>query len=187
MSADEVAPGDLTPHPYALELPPLSDDERTALKEDIAAHGILYAPIVDEDNQVLDGVHRVTIATELGIDRIAVNRVFGASDERKCEIAYGTNLRRRHLSREARDAVISRLHESGKSAREIAKLTGWSKSTVNRITNPPRAGAAPPLPVPRGTSNPTVPNGTSNPTPPTSPHQHQYVCKHCGQPLPEEA
>jgi ParB-like chromosome segregation protein Spo0J len=56
------------PHPYALLLPALTDEEYAALKADIREHGILCPLIVDEADRILDGVHRARIAAELGIE-----------------------------------------------------------------------------------------------------------------------
>jgi hypothetical protein len=122
----------LEPHPYALLLPPLTDDEYDALKADIAEHGILYPVIVDEDDRVLDGVHRVRIAAELGIEP-PVNRHTGLDDERKLHLAVGLNMRRRHLDADRRRALVRKLStEQGLSVRKISSITGWSKSTVDR-------------------------------------------------------
>ncbi len=49
-------------------LPPLSADEREALRESIATFGVLQAVITDETGNVLDGHHRAEIAAELGIE-----------------------------------------------------------------------------------------------------------------------
>ncbi len=43
------------PHSFALMLPPLTDTEYAALKNDIELHGILSPVIVDDDDRVLDG------------------------------------------------------------------------------------------------------------------------------------
>jgi len=100
-----IDPAKLRPHPYATELPPLTDEERAALKADIKANGLLYPPVVDEDNQVLDGVHRAELAVELGLPKINATRLDGLTDDQKREYAYGLNLRRRHLDKEARKAL----------------------------------------------------------------------------------
>jgi transcriptional regulator with XRE-family HTH domain len=122
----------LDPHPYALMLPPLTDEEYAALKDDIAEHGILYPVIADEDELVLDGVHRVKIADELGIEP-PVSQMGQLSEERKMHLAVGLNMRRRHLDVDRRRELVRRLaEEQGLSVRKIASVTGWSKSTVDR-------------------------------------------------------
>jgi hypothetical protein len=119
-------------HPYALLLPPLTGDEYAALKSDIAAHGVLYPVILDEDGRVLDGVHREKIAAELGIELPTATHT-GLSDERKLHLAVGLNMRRRHLDADRRRALVRKLHtDEGLSLRKIASITGWSKSTIDR-------------------------------------------------------
>ena len=76
--------------------PELRPDEYEALKADIAEHGILVPAEVDQDGQVLDGHHRIRIASELGIDCPTVQRAFANDDERIAHI-IALNLRRRHL------------------------------------------------------------------------------------------
>ena len=133
-----------TPHPYALLLPALTEDEYAALRSDIAAHGILVPVIVDADGLVLDGVHRTRIAAELGID-VPVSQMGQANEERKMHLAVGLNMRRRHLDADRRRELVRRLaDEQGLSVRKIAAITGWSKSTIDRDLRPP----SPPSPTP---------------------------------------
>jgi hypothetical protein len=128
---DDVVIG-YEPHPYALLLPALTADEFEALKADIDRHGILYPVIADEENRILDGVHRLRIAEELGIE-LPVARHEGLSDERKLHLAVGLNMRRRYLDADRRRSLVRELHKKeGLSVRKIAVITGWSKSTVDR-------------------------------------------------------
>jgi len=125
------------PHPHALLLPALTDEEYGALKADIAEHGILYPVILDETSRILDGVHRVRIAEELGIEP-PVSQHEGLSEERKFHLAIGLNMRRRQMDAKRRQELVRRLHdEQALSVRAIASATGWSKSTVARDLNPP--------------------------------------------------
>lgn len=120
------------PHPHALLIPGLTDDEYAALKEDITRNGIIYPAVVDEECKILDGVHRWKIANELGIDLPAVVRA-GLSDEGKLHAAVGLNMRRRHLDADKRRELVRKLHDDEHwSVRKIAEATGWSKSTVDR-------------------------------------------------------
>jgi ParB-like chromosome segregation protein Spo0J len=126
------------PHPYALLSPPLSDEEYRGLKADIAERGVLYPIIVDEDDRILDGVHRWRIADELGIDP-PVSQMGHLDDEGKLALALGLNLRRRHLDPDRRRDLARRLRdERGLSVRRISKVTGWSKSQVHRDLTGPR-------------------------------------------------
>jgi hypothetical protein len=124
------------PHPYALMLPGLTDAEYRALKADIAEHGILVPVIVDQDGRVLDGVHRVRIAAELGID-VPVSRMGHMTENRKMHLAVGLNMRRRHLDADRRRELVHKLYrERYLTVREIASITGWSKTTVHRDLQP---------------------------------------------------
>jgi ParB-like chromosome segregation protein Spo0J len=56
------------PDQPVLELPPLSDDQFAALRENIGINGVLVPILLDEDRQIIDGWHRYRIATELGYE-----------------------------------------------------------------------------------------------------------------------
>src|SRR5438552_1033345 len=88
-------PDQLQPHPYALFVPPLTADEYAALKELIAARGrIIDSVLVDEGGLILDGVHRVRVAAELGLE-VPVVPLGHATDAEKLRQAVGKNTRRR--------------------------------------------------------------------------------------------
>jgi ParB-like chromosome segregation protein Spo0J len=123
--------GQYEAHPYALLMPPLSDEEYQGLKASIATMGIKTPVELDEDSKILDGIHRCKIAAELGID-VPVNISTGLADSQKLELALGLNLYRRHLTGWGRFEIVAKLTASGHSVREIARMTGWSKSTVAR-------------------------------------------------------
>jgi ParB-like chromosome segregation protein Spo0J len=53
-----VPADELRPHQAVLRMPPLSDDEFTALVADIRQNGVRYPVLVDEDGYILDGIHR---------------------------------------------------------------------------------------------------------------------------------
>jgi ParB-like chromosome segregation protein Spo0J len=77
-------------------LPPLSAEERAALKADIATRGILIPVEVDEDGRTLDGHHRLAIAAELGIDCPRIVRAFKTEAEKRAHV-IALNLARRQL------------------------------------------------------------------------------------------
>jgi hypothetical protein len=127
----------LEPHPYALLLPPLTAEEYAALKLNIERFGILHPVITDADGRVLDGVHRVRIAAELGLEP-PLSQMGQLSEQAKLELAVGVNVRRRHLDAERRRELVRKLaEERGLTVRQIAEITGWSKSTVGRDLTPP--------------------------------------------------
>jgi hypothetical protein len=81
--------------PFQL-LPPLTDEERAALKADIAARGVMVAIELDENGNILDGHHRKAIAEELGIEFPSVVRT-GMDEAAKREHVLKINLLRRQL------------------------------------------------------------------------------------------
>jgi N6-adenosine-specific RNA methylase IME4 len=83
-------------HQYQL-LPDLPADDYERLKADIAERGVLVAVELDEHGNVLDGHHRVRIATELGVDYPTVVRSGLAEHEKRLH-AVALNLARRHLT-----------------------------------------------------------------------------------------
>lgn len=122
--------------PYQF-LPPLSVEERAALKADIAAHGVLVPVEKDEDDNILDGHHRVELWEELraeGVDVPDYQTIIriGLTEEEKREHVRALNLSRRHLSPEGRKALVLQLRQQGKSTREIAERIGTSQMTVVR-------------------------------------------------------
>lgn len=77
--------------------PALRADEYEALKADIAQRGILIPAEIDaETGEVLDGHHRLRIASELGIECPRVLRTFVTDGERTAHV-IALNLKRRHL------------------------------------------------------------------------------------------
>ena len=112
-------------HEYQL-LPPLSEEEYAALKEDIAKRGVLVPVEYDEDGNILDGHHRVKICEELGIKNWPSIVRIGMSEEEKTEHVLALNLDRRHLTREQRRELVAKLREQGWSLRRIAEKVGIS-------------------------------------------------------------
>src|SRR5690349_15326101 len=85
-------------------LRPLTQGEREYLTDSIQAHGIQVAIKVDEDDGVIDGGHRLSIACELGLPReqIPMELVEGLTLDQKRELALSLNTARRQLSAEDR-------------------------------------------------------------------------------------
>lgn len=81
-------------------LPPLSEEEYTALKEDIAKRGVLVPVEYDEDGNILDGHHRVRACEELGIKNWPSIVRIGMSEDEKAEHVLKLNIARRHLPKE---------------------------------------------------------------------------------------
>lgn len=115
-------------------MPPLSDDEYAALRDDIAAHGVRVPVDVDQHGRILDGHHRARVCAELGIE-VPTRVVEVADDAAAREHAYATNTARRHLTRDQRRSVVVRslLADPGLSDRAHAARCGVSPTTVGNV------------------------------------------------------
>lgn len=114
--------------PYQL-LPSLSADEHAALSADIKARGVMVPVEVDEAGEILDGHHRVRIASELGIDYPKVVRS-GWTEDAKREHVLKVNLLRRQLGpiawaeafRKLAETRGARLGQGGRNDRTSATV-----------------------------------------------------------------
>ena len=115
-------------------MPPLSEEEYAALRNDIEHNGILVPILVDQHGRILDGHHRVKIANELGIDYQREVREI-ADDNEAHDLALTLNLVRRHLNREQKRALIRSEIERTPDAsdREIARRTASAPTTVGAV------------------------------------------------------
>lgn len=122
-------------------MPPLSAEEYQELYEDIKANGVLVPIVVDEDEVIIDGHHRAKIAAELGIP-CPEEIIAGKSESEKRNIAFTLNLKRRHLNREQRRALIAESLKADPqlSNREHARRTGASHNTVNAVRDEMESG-----------------------------------------------
>lgn len=123
--------------PFQLFLP-LSSDEYERLRADIEANGIRDPIIRDADTgDLLDGHHRLRVASELGIDCPSVTVACGSDDERRAFVLR-VNFNRRHLSPEQRGEVrkqqqkVARgLNAAGLTQEQIAGRLGVAQRTVS--------------------------------------------------------
>lgn len=115
-------------------LPPLSPDEYQALEQSIAEHGVMVPIIVDEHGVVIDGHHRLKIASDRGIF-CPTRTVRGLDDAAKRTMALSLNLDRRHLTREQRRALVAESIKADPqlSDREHGRRTGVSHPTVAAV------------------------------------------------------
>ena len=115
-------------------MPPLSSEEYQELHDDIKVNGVLEPIHVDEEGVVIDGHHRSKIANELGIVCPVITHD-DLDDVGKRSLAFTLNLKRRHLNREQRRALIAESLKLDPMARdaEHAKRTGADPKTVKRI------------------------------------------------------
>ena len=110
----------------------LPTDEYEVLKEDIAENEVLVPLEVDDQGNVLDGLHRLRACQELGVERVPIIIRHDLTEDQKRVHAFRLNILRRHLSRTLRDKLIRRLLAKGASTRQAAKEVGTSRSTVQR-------------------------------------------------------
>lgn len=111
--------------------PNLTADEMEALTADIKERGVMVPVEKDEDDNILDGHHRVMIADSLGIGYPTVVRT-GWSEDQKLVHVVALNAHRRHLTAIERADVVSQLRKAKLSTRAIAKAVGVGKDTVRR-------------------------------------------------------
>jgi transcriptional regulator with XRE-family HTH domain len=137
-------------------LPPLTDEGRAALRDDIAEHGVQQPIVVDEHGTIIDGHHRQAIADELGV--ACPRSVYpGYSDEEKRSLALRLNLHRRQLTTAQRNELIVALRREGMTQQEIAKAVGVSVGTVNGALkfSPENEGGPETITNTRGQQRPT--------------------------------
>jgi len=111
-------------------LPPLSEEEYTALKEDIAKRGVLVPVEYDEDGNILDGHHRVRACEELGIKNWPSIVRIDMSEDEKAEHVLKLNIARRHLPKEWKKEKAKELRSQGWSYPRIGKTLGVDHATV---------------------------------------------------------
>lgn len=121
--------------PFLNILPPLTPRERAELLADIKRNGITYPIVITDQNEVLDGHHRLSIAVELGLSQVPMKIVAGLSEAEKRERAEDLNVHRRQLTRAQRRELVARRIRTmlDRSDREIAAATGADHKTVAAI------------------------------------------------------
>ena len=117
-----------------IELPPLPYDEFLALRNSIAANGVLVPILVDGHGPVrhiIDGNNRKIIADELGYDCPEIVKE-GLTEEEQRLFARCLNLARRHLTQEQKRQIIAdQLQETPERSNNwIAKQLGVHHATV---------------------------------------------------------
>ncbi|HEY2205135.1 MAG TPA: ParB N-terminal domain-containing protein [Pseudonocardia sp.] len=115
-------------------MPPLTDEEYAALESDIAERGVLVPVVRDQHGNLLDGHHRVEIATKLGLHyRTDTVEVGDDEDARRRARCY--NLARRHLSRQQKRQLIADEVNADptRSDRAIGRLLGVDHKTVGSV------------------------------------------------------
>lgn len=121
-------------------MPPLTPEERQALKEDIRKNGVLVPVEKDEHGNLLDGHHRVELHGELRAEGVELAPYpvivrAGLTEEQKRAHVRSLNLNRRHLTREQRRQLIAdQLKETpAASNNKVAAALGVDDKTVAAV------------------------------------------------------
>lgn len=120
------------PLPTDALLPPLSTNQRKALRASISALGI-HTPIVqDQHGKLIDGLERLVIAEELGLRTYPVRTVHCPDERTRRHLRLQLNCDRRQLTRKQKRAIIAQelTHSPELSDRYVAMLIGVSHRTV---------------------------------------------------------
>jgi ParB-like chromosome segregation protein Spo0J len=131
----------LTPRVYGKSLPPLDPVDLQSLEHSIVSRGILYAILIDELSNIIDGNTRWEICVKKGITP-PVKMVSGLTDEEKEEEALSSNVARRQLKdpdveRQVREARLENMFKAKKqnskkwTLKRIARAIGVSVATVS--------------------------------------------------------
>jgi site-specific DNA-methyltransferase (adenine-specific) len=124
-------------------LPPLKDEEMTALRADIVKRGVMVPIELDDEGNILDGHNRAAIADELEIECPEIIRQFENESQKK-EHVLKLNLARRHMDPirwgltfklllEERGGVVKqgcRNDTTSSTVKEVAEELGVAKSTA---------------------------------------------------------
>jgi ParB-like chromosome segregation protein Spo0J len=115
-------------------MPPLSDDDYQALKNDIANRGVIVAVEYDDRGQIIDGFHRVRACKELKIIEWPRNVRAYEDEAAKRTMARKLNLARRHLDAKTKRALIAEELKDNpdRSDRQVAMQLGVSHVTVGK-------------------------------------------------------
>jgi hypothetical protein len=120
----------LEQHPIGQIVPPMSERERSALRNDLVVMG-LQVPIVLYEGKVLDGWGRYTLCVEEKIEPRFVD--YEGNDP--LGFVASLNLKRRHLTYEQKNEIAKKILEwrPERSDRSIAKEVGLSHDTVANL------------------------------------------------------
>jgi ParB-like chromosome segregation protein Spo0J len=122
----------LEPHPLAALFPLMAENEFSAVKADIAAHG-LREPIWLYEGKILDGRNRHRACRELGLE--CQTRDYVGPDP--LSFILSMNLHRRHLSESQRAMVAERIANlpEGRRANNSANLQSFSQAQAAELLN----------------------------------------------------
>lgn len=152
-SSEQPSEGIYEQHPLSAAFPAMSEEELQNLKDSIDVIGV-QNPIVIYEGKIIDGWHRYKVANELGMPCPAVHL---AEDIDPQDFVLANNKARRHLNRGQIAIAYTKVYQwypQGKtskpllgkvlkSAEELAKLSGTSKSSIEQAKSVLKNGAKP--------------------------------------------
>jgi len=120
----------------------LTEQERTALRESLASHGLRDPITIDQHGDIIDGYNREALCGELGIP--VVYRTLEVVDPVQW-IRHNQTARRNLGEAEMRELIMeTKAQNPEASTRSIAEKLGVNQSTVSRTLNKsPDASASP--------------------------------------------
>lgn len=135
-------------------MPPLTEQEFAALKEDIRENGVRVPVVKDAKGNTIDGHHRERAVAELRAEGHTIPdcpqevRADLKSEQEKRDAAWSMNMQRRHLDRQQKQELIAaKLKETPNySDRWIGEIVGVDHKTVqSQRLRLERAGEIPQL------------------------------------------
>ncbi len=144
-------------------LPPMTDEEYSALKSSISQHGVMNPILVDERGNVIEGRQRQRACRELGIKNYPRTVVSKLKLETKRQLAWELNMCRRQVGlsakREIARTLISRT--PWLSDRSISQQAGLDHKTVGSMRGKLQTGGEiPHLPTRTGKDGKRYPSIT---------------------------
>jgi hypothetical protein len=132
-------------HPLARAIPQIPEDEFLTMAKDVAAHGILM-PLIVIGDQVLDGRHRLAIASALDLP-VRVTEFGGTEKDARAHV-ISLNVQRRHLTVPQRGLIVLELlmpeaEAEAKERQQESEGRGVKKVAPDGATFPGEPGVSP--------------------------------------------
>jgi N6-adenosine-specific RNA methylase IME4 len=129
---------ELTPHPLAELLPPMSEADYLALRESIRCNGQREPITLHRDGRIIDGRHRARACAELGIEPVC--RIFEGADSEILAFVLDLNLKRRHLDESQRAMIAAKLANLGEGRPSLtASIEAVSQANAATMFNVSRS------------------------------------------------
>jgi hypothetical protein len=139
---EEKSVRSLTVHPDVEDVPVCTKTQRRVLTESIAEKGVLEPLVIDEQDRILDGRHRYSIALELGIEKV---RVDVRHVDNPTLYAVDAAVRRRNITKTAQVYTLLKAHPDLRDngiAKRSASLKKGQQIPVSDYSHLPDNGIA---------------------------------------------